>query len=117
MDLRNAIITADDLKREQVEVPEWGVTVYVRTMTGAEKDLYEEETYKFNGDDVEINRRNLRARLVVKTLCDENGKRLFNDGEQDLIASKSGAAIDRIFEVASKLNALTKADEEQLVKN
>ena len=56
MNLRESIIAANDLKRESVEVPEWGVTVYVRTMTGEERDQYEEETYKFNGDDVEVNR-------------------------------------------------------------
>ena len=33
-----AILTADDLGRREVAVPEWGGTVLIRGLTGAERD-------------------------------------------------------------------------------
>ena len=38
---REAILAAEDLPRELVEVPEWGGAVYVRALTGAERDQFE----------------------------------------------------------------------------
>lgn len=117
MSLRDEILKADDLRREALQIPEWGITVWVRTMTGAERDAFEESTYRVNGDNVEVNRKNLRARLAVLTLCDESGSRLFGDDETDLVAKKSSAAVDRIFELASRINGISKSDEETLAKN
>ena len=39
---RDEILAASDLTKELVEVPEWGGSVYVRAMTGTERDSYEE---------------------------------------------------------------------------
>ena len=37
---RSAILDAEDLKHEDVEVAAWGGTVRVRMMTGAERDEF-----------------------------------------------------------------------------
>ena len=59
----------------------------------------------------------MRARLVGLTVIDEGGQRLFTDDEVDLLGAKSGAALDRIFAIAQKLNGLSGADVEELTKN
>ena len=59
----------------------------------------------------------MRARLVGLTVIDETGQRLFTDDEVDLLGAKSGAALDRVFAVAQKLNGLSGADVEELSKN
>ena len=79
------ILQADDLPKELVEVPEWGGEVYVRTMTGLERDSWEGSIVKMkprrvNGRNIqepEIIFANARAKLLAKVLCDENGKSLF----------------------------------------
>ena len=38
---KDAILAADDLPRETVHVPEWGGDVYVRTMSGTDRDAFE----------------------------------------------------------------------------
>jgi len=38
MGLKADILAADDLPRVAVEVPEWNTTVWVREMTGSERD-------------------------------------------------------------------------------
>ena len=38
---KTAILTANDLQTEDVEVPEWGGAVRVRSFTGRERDAFE----------------------------------------------------------------------------
>lgn len=103
---RDSILQADDLAREEVDVPEWGGRVYVRVMTGAERDSYEQaclEATKDGRADVE----GLRVRLLLMTLSDDKGSTLFTAQDADVLAGKSAAAIDRCFQVALRLNGLT----------
>ena len=67
---KEAILAAQDVVTELVEVPEWGGSVRVRGLTGAERDAFEGETIQRNGRDVKTNTRNLRARLVVLSACE-----------------------------------------------
>jgi len=39
---RDAILEAQDLQHEEVYIPEWGGSVRVRTLTGAERDAFEQ---------------------------------------------------------------------------
>lgn len=114
---REAILTADDLKREEVQVPEWGGSVFIRCMTGTERDAFESEAYTVRGKDVEINRENFRARLLVRVLVDEKCDRLFSQKDIAALGAKSGKALDRIFTSAMKINGLSKEDVEELTKN
>ena len=50
-------------------------------------------------------------------MIDESGQRLFTDEEADLLGAKSGAALDRVFAIAQKLNGLSGADVEEFSKN
>jgi len=112
---RDAILSADDLPRQEVDVPEWGGTVFVRSMSGLERDTF--ETSLTNGKDKSVNLKNIRARLVCLTAVDDNGERLFADGDEDALGKKSAAALDRIFTVAQKLNGLNSSDVEELAEN
>lgn len=114
---KDAILGADDLITEDVEVPEWGGTVRVRMMTGAERDAFEESLSRTKGKSVKANLANLRARLVAKTVVDEAGKRLFTDAEAGVLGQKSAAALDRVFDAARTLNGMTEKDVEELVED
>ena len=114
---KTAILAANDLKSEDVEVPEWGGAVRVRSFTGRERDAFESSMVRGEGRDRKVDLTNMRARLVGLTVIDETGQRLFTDDEVDLLGAKSGAALDRVFAVAQKLNGLSGADVEELSKN
>ncbi len=114
---KTAILTANDLQTEDVEVPEWGGAVRVRSFTGRERDAFESSMVRGDGKDRKVDLTNMRARLVGLTVIDETGQRLFTDEEVDLLGAKSGAALDRVFAVAQKLNGLSGADVEELSKN
>jgi len=114
MDIRDIILAANDLPREPVRVPEWDTTVAVRTLTGAERDQWERETWEDKQGD---RLRNVRARLVAWCVCDEAGGRVFQDADVPALSGKSGRALDRVYAVAARLNGITKEEEAELVKN
>ena len=114
---KTAILAAQDLQTEELEVPEWGGAVRVRSFTGRERDAFEASMVRGDGRDRKVDLTNMRARLVGLTVIDEAGQRLFTDEEVDLLGAKSGAALDRVFAVAQKLNGLSGADVEELSKN
>jgi hypothetical protein len=111
---REQILQAADIRFEDVEVPEWGGTVRVRSLTGAERDDLEGSIAELEGLEIY---ENFRARLVTRAVVDETGKRLFSDKDIERLGEKSGAALDRVFSVAQRLSGLTKADIEELTAN
>ena len=115
---RDAILAASDLPRELVEVPEWGGSVYVATMTGTERDAFEAAILDLKRRGAaKVNLENVRAKLLVRVLVDEAGNRLFSDADAEVLGRKSAAALDRLWAVAQRLNAMTDRDVEDLRKN
>lgn len=98
---KEAILAADDLPRELVNVPEWGGDVFVRTMTGTDRDAFEASLIGKEG-----RMENVRARLVSLALCNEAGERMFDDAEIAALGKKSARALDRVFSVAQRLNGI-----------
>ena len=114
---RDAILQADDLPTEDVEVPEWGGTVRVRGLTGAERDAFEASIVEQRGKKTHFNMVNLRARLVALSVVDEDGKRVFSDSDVKALGHKSAVALQRVFKAAQRLSGLTAEDVEELAKN
>ena len=107
------ILKADDIQKEMVNVPEWGGDIYLRTMSGLERDAFEQSIVK----DKVTNLRNIRARFCALVICDEDGKRLFTDADVVELGRKSSLVLSRIFDVGQSLNGFTNADVEELAKN
>ncbi len=115
---KDQILGADDLPREEVRVPEWGGSVWVRSMTGMERDAFESSMLEEkDGKSRATNMRNIRARMAVLCCVDENGDRLFSHSDEKAVGGKSAAALERIFTVAQRLNGLTNDDVEELAGN
>ena len=121
MGLRERINAANDLRREQVEIPQWGITkedeVYVRTLTGTEKDAFESENFKLKDGDTTFNRQNFRARLVGRCLVDKNNARIFNDQQLAELGARSSEVLDGLSNKIGKLSAMSRKDQEDLLKN
>lgn len=114
---RDAILQADDLLVEDVEVPEWGGVVRVRGLTGAERDAFESEIVELRGKKAKLNTQNFRAKLVRRSVVDEDGQRLFSDHDAQLLGQKSASALQRVFDVAQRLSGLSETDVEELIGN
>lgn len=114
---RDTILQADDLAREQVDVPEWGGQVYVRMMTGEERDRWEMSISKRRSNNGDIDLNGIRAALAVIVVCDEKGNSVFKPEDAKALAKKNGTAIERICFAARKLSRLDDADIEDSKKN
>lgn len=114
---KEQILKADDLKQEEVDVPEWGGKVLVRALNGKERDEFEKTVFFEKGKVEKENWTNLRARLVALTVVDEKKKRLFTLNDIEALGSKSASALDRLFTVSMKLSGLSKEDAEKMTKN
>ncbi|MFJ6659715.1 hypothetical protein ACIQNG_25680 [Streptomyces sp. NPDC091377] len=113
------ILDADDLRYEDVPVPEWGGTVRVRELSGTERDKFEAEFLGKDGRSVRTEGlEGFRARLAAASIVDEKGRRLFRSvAEAKRLGEKSAAALQRVCDVATRLSAMTEEDVQDLTGN
>ena len=111
---RDSILQADDLPKESVDVPEWAGQIWVRTLSGTERDSFEQSMVNKKN---KPNMDNVRARFAVLTICDESGERLFQAADAEALGKKSAAALDRVFAVAQRLNGFSDQDQKDLAGN
>ena len=64
---RETILNANDIKTEEVNVPEWGGVVLVKSLTGSEKDKYEQSIYSIN----------MFAKIILLTACHQSSDSVF----------------------------------------
>lgn len=104
-----SIINALDLQREVVEVPEWGGSVILSELSAADRLRF---GVAIGGED---DQRVFVAKALTWFIVDEGGDRIFTEGDADILAGKSLPVLQRLWDVAAKLNAM-KVDEDA-VKN
>lgn len=109
MSVRDLVLSAK-LPRERVSVPEWGGDVFVRVMTGLEREQFEAEHLRDPNKD-------FGARLTIATLCEEDGTPCFTPTDLPAVQSLASTALARIIPIAMRINALSKADVDELEKN
>ena len=107
---KDAILAAEDRRTEEVNIPEWGGSVKVRTMSGSERDAFE---IAITG----VSKSNIRARFCALVIVDEKGNRMFTDVEIAKLGEKSASSLDKVMEVGQRLNRFTDKDIEQLAKD
>lgn len=108
---RKGILGAKDLETVTVAVPEWGGDVCMRGLTAGERDSFEASIGS------SVNLVNLRARLVVLCLVDEDGERVFKDSDAQNLGKKSAQVVDRLFDRARSLSGMSDEDVQELEKN
>lgn len=117
---RDEILSASDIRIEVVETPEWGegTGVYVRGLTGYERDRFEQEGFELvDGEMRARDGSNAYARFAARVVCDASGKRLFSDDDIPMLGARSAAPLMRIWRVGQKLSGLTREERETLGKN
>lgn len=120
---RTQLLAKEELEIVKVEF-ENGDYVYVRQMTGHERDTFEQSLLKKTRDkkgtviSYEQATEDFRAKLAVVTLCDEKGKLIMDKGDYMVLSrNMSAKRLETIVNEAQKLNKITEEDKEELVKN
>lgn len=113
------ILNSDDLQCEDVPVPEWGGTVRVRELPGTERDKFEAQFVGKDGASVRAEGlEGFRARLAAATIVDADGNKVFRSvAETKRLGEKSGRALQRVCDVATRLSQLSEDDIKELTGN
>lgn len=117
---KESIFAAPDLKTERLTVDEWGGEIIVSEMGGQTAfDFYEYVMPAENGDDsskISLDAR-FKAALVAFCVVDEQGQPLFTAQDIPRLARKKAAVLNKVFQVADRLNLITDAARAEVEKN
>lgn len=102
MSLRDKIAAADDITYEDVEVPEWGVTLRVTAPNVRTRNELMRLWQTQDGEELDFDRISVAA-LVATCADPETGELVFSEDDAEMLLSKSGAVSQRVFEVASRM--------------
>lgn len=100
---RESILTANDLQTTDVDVPEWGGTVRVRSLTGTVRDLFGRSLI---GEDGKANGKLYNIKLVAVSAVDEQGVPLFTLEDVEILGTKSAPALERVAAAAEAFNKM-----------
>jgi len=119
---KERLLTKSLLSIQKVELGK-GDFVFVREMTGRERDSFEkmilvdEENEK--GETVfKRNFKDFRAKIVTMTMCDEKGNLLLDITDVEKLSTcMSASQLEKIVKVTKELNKMDVEDSDELVKN
>lgn len=119
--IRECILAAHDLRREAMDVPEWGVTIDARELSGLDRQRFFALVSPGDGEKVDILRYHSAA--VVLGACEPGGGPIFLQGDDEIegeILEVSRKSIKAVFTIAAKvldLSGIGKKAEERIEKN
>ena len=108
---------ASRLRIEAVTVEGISDPIYLRTLTGRERDGFENACFSQRGKDRVLSTENIRAKLLCRSICDEKGVRLFSDMEADALGVIPADILDTLFTKSQKMSGLAPNDIEELSGN
>lgn len=113
---REALLQRGALPRKTVKLPIMGEEVLVQGLTGAQRDQFEGESVEQKGKHRRTKFENMRARLVVLGVIDDDGKRVFQDGDAAAVGQLPAADIDVMFDAIRELSGMSQEDVDELGK-
>lgn len=117
------LLTRSELLQEKVVLDvEKDEFVYVRQMTAHEKSIWEMSQLQKTGTgqkaEFNVTLDDYRAKLAVVCICDESGKLLLKPSQYLMLSQNiSAAKLEKIVDVAQRLNAITEEDRAEITKN
>lgn len=105
---KEQILNAKDHVFEDIDVPEWGGSVRVRSLTAQEREEFEAEMSKSSVC--------IRAHLIARTLIDDDGNRIFETKDIVDLGKKNAVVMSKLFDASSRISGLRKQDIDDLEK-
>lgn len=109
--LREKILASQDIQQETIEVPEWGCSLLVKSMTGKERSFLFTTAIDSKG---KLDFEKAYPIILIASVFDpETGEKVFGAADMDVLNSKNAAAMERVAKVAMRLSGL---DSESVAK-
>lgn len=102
------------LKREEHEIEEWGGTVLLRELTGAERDRMEGLLLRGKQN---LNFTGARAQMLMLSCVNENGSPVFTEKDLPMLSELSGKTLDGVFKKVSEMSGMSPGSEGEMEKN
>jgi len=112
---RDNILGANDRGAVEFEVPEWGGSVLIASMTAAERDHFEATLADDKSKAQAL--KNFRAKFIAKCLVDEDGNNIFSPADIEALGKKSATVMVRIFEKCQQVCGYSQEDVEEIEGN
>lgn len=116
---KGEIFSIPDIKIEWCEIPQWNGGVYVKGLTGTQRDAFERRMVEMKSGKRSVNVTNFRAKLIVACTVDSDdihkAKLLFNDSDVENLGRKSAAALQLIYDQAAKMSGFSAEEVDTLV--
>jgi len=109
---KDLILKAVDLKTEVIEVPEWGDSLTITELSGADLERWQSKAQKANADSAAT-----LGELVALSVINQDGSRMFGDKDIKALLTKSHKPLMRIYNAAIKVNMLGEDGAAELEKN
>jgi hypothetical protein len=120
---RDDLLAKEDLKIDRVDFDDGG-HIFVKQMTAREKEGWEMSLMSEIKDkdgkvtDYERSPTDFRAKLVVRTACDEDGELIFLPEDYETMSQNMGAKrMETIVDKAQALNKISNEDRDKMIKN
>lgn len=114
---RDQILAASKREYRDVAVPEWGGTVRLQSLTGTERDEFESSLTVTRAGKSKPNTANFRARLVARSIVDDEGKTVFSPPDVVQLGQTSAAALQRVFDACNEMNNISEEDVSDLTSD
>ena len=91
--------------------------LHIKGLTGRERDSFESACFQQRGKERVMNTENIRAKLLVRALCNAEGKRIFSDHDESALGALPASILDDMFAVAQRLSGLGEKDLKEIEGN
>jgi hypothetical protein len=105
----------DSLPRQEIVIPEWEGSVWVRSLTVGERDSIDSDfnAARTKGKTPD----NLRARMLIKGCCNADGSALFSESDIADVNKLPATILEKIFDAILKINRIGAGAVEDAEKN
>jgi hypothetical protein len=93
---------------EPLDIPELGGRIYVKAMSGKQRDAFEAWALSEKGP------KNIRGKAAARCLCDAQGNRLFADQDAGRLGEIKVSILQKVFAAIQRLSGLTKEEVDEL---
>ena len=117
MTLNKADIFSAKRKLLEVEVTEWGGTVFIRPLTLAQQAKLADNGIKNEDSTVQVRMKDVMLPLILWSVVDENGDRIFDDSDKEKLMDTPASALLALQEKILDNSGLTAESRTELEKN
>lgn len=83
-------------------IPKWDITVYIKPLSVEDRTTLDSDTERETSGYLSGVIKFLDVKILVRTLVDEHGVRIFSDDDAALLAGKSARVLKRLFRLSSR---------------